>query len=206
MKLKSLLLVVLAFLATVAAPAKKKDTTPEDQNKVYIFGFATTFDSDVVYITDIQELDSAFILKSGFLYSRDSYSYQLREHMRKEGVENAVTMVSFSGKKEKLEKRYLKLKKRYTNPKKKKGEEQKHYIVNFITADAFKFTAVPADESVIKKDAVWKAEQKELRKKAKAEKKANKRNIKQAKAERKAANKATIREQKRQQQQERKAK
>ena len=51
MKLKSLLLVVLAFLATVAAPAKKKNTTPEDQNKVYIFGFATTFDSDVVYIT-----------------------------------------------------------------------------------------------------------------------------------------------------------
>ena len=48
----------------------------------------------------------------------------------------------------------------------------------------------------MKKDAVWKAEQKAYRQQKKAEIKENKRKVKEAKAERKAANDAAIREQK----------
>lgn len=47
----------------------------------YICGFATSFNDSTVYFTDIQYMDSTYTdSKTGFLYSRDNYSYQLRGH------------------------------------------------------------------------------------------------------------------------------
>ena len=189
------LLVLAALTIALTATAKKKEQQPENK-KVYIFGVATTFTSDSVYITDIQQLDSAFIMKSGFLYSRDTYAYQLRDHMKKTGVDRAVSAVSFAKTREKAEKKYAKISKRYLHPKKKKYFDTPDYVVSKITAADFTFTAIPADETVLKKDAEWKAEQKAYRKKLKADAKANRQKLKAEKAERKAANDAAIREQK----------
>ena len=208
MKLRNINILLLALLIPLCATAKKKEknNSPSENHKVYIYGFATTFNSETVYITDIQQLDSAFIMKSGFLFSRDTYSYQLREYMKTLGVENAVSVVSFAKTRDKAEKKYLKLKKRYTNPKIKKNKETLLYDVVFINQNDFKFTSIAADDAILKKDALWKAEQKELKKKAKAEAKENKRKVKEAKAARKAANQAAIREQKQRHRQERKTK
>ena len=192
-QLKTLLLTAALF--PFIATAKKKDHQEVNQ-KVYIFGIATTFTSDSIYITDIQQLDSAFIMKSGFLYSRDSYTYQLRQHMQDIGINRAVSVVSFAKTREKAEKKYAKINKRYLHPKKKKYGETPDYVVSYISATDFAFTAIPADADVLKKDAVWKAEQKAFRKQQKEEAKANRQKVKAAKAERKAANDAAIREQK----------
>lgn len=197
MKIKNILIALLAICLPLSALAKKKEKAEDNQPKpVYIFGFATTFDSDVIYLTEIQQLDSAFIMKSGFLYSRDSYSYQLNGQMKKLGEEHAYNAIFFSHNRDKLEKRYVKLKNKYLKPKKNKKKEARAYTVNYLTAADFQFVGIPADEDVQKKDAVWKEEQKAARKKAKAEAKENKRKVKAAKAEREAANKQTIQEQK----------
>ena len=203
MNIKFKTLLLLLALIPLCATAKKKDKQEENQ-KVYVFGFATTFTSDSIYLTDIQQLDSAFIMKSGFLYSRDSYTYQLRQHMQSIGVDRAVSVISFAKTREKAEKKRAKMSKRYLYPKKKKYTETPNYVVVYIPSSDFTFTAIPADESVLKKDAVWKAEQKAYRQQKKAEIKENKRKAKEAKAERKAANDAAIREQTERNKQERK--
>ena len=71
---------VILFFATIANAANK-------QTKLYIYGVVTSFNDSTIYFTDIMELDSAWVdSKTGFLYSRDNYSYQLRNYMRKNGV------------------------------------------------------------------------------------------------------------------------
>lgn len=63
----------------------------------YICGFATSFNDSTVYFTDIQYMDSTYTdSKTGFLYSRDNYSYQLRGHMQKNGVANPTCITFFS--------------------------------------------------------------------------------------------------------------
>ena len=54
---------------------------------LYVCGLATSFNDSTVYFTEIQKIDSAYVdSKTGFLYGRDSYSYQLREQMQKQGL------------------------------------------------------------------------------------------------------------------------
>ena len=65
MRLKTLLLTACAFFVCAAASA--------GNNKVYLYGFAASFNDSTVYFTDIQELDSAVVDRGGFLYGRDSY-------------------------------------------------------------------------------------------------------------------------------------
>ena len=49
--------------------------------KVYAIGFAASFNDSIVYFTDIQEIDSAWINdKNKFLIGRDNYSYQLKNY------------------------------------------------------------------------------------------------------------------------------
>ena len=49
--------------------------------KLYAFGFSASFNDSIVYFTDIQEIDSAWINeKTKFLISRDNYSYQLKNY------------------------------------------------------------------------------------------------------------------------------
>ena len=74
MKFKTLLFILAALVATTTLYAAGKKT------RVYVYGFAASFNDSIVYFTDIQTLDSATIAsKSGFLYGRDNYSYQLRD-------------------------------------------------------------------------------------------------------------------------------
>ena len=77
----------------------------------YICGFATSFNDSTVYFTDIQYMDSTYTdSKTGFLYSRDNYSYQLRGHMQKNGVANPTCITFFSKKRKDVEKKYAALK------------------------------------------------------------------------------------------------
>ena len=80
--------------------------------------------------------------KTGFLYSRDNYSYQLRGHMQKNGVANPTCITFFSKKRKDVEKKYAALKKRYAT----KGR----YDVKYLLASDFAFTPIIADESEMK--------------------------------------------------------
>ncbi|MBQ8047176.1 MAG: hypothetical protein IJ196_04545 [Prevotella sp.] len=201
MRLRTLTTILLAAVTLSTTAANKDKKQKQDSGKgTYIFGYATTFTDSVIYMTEIQRLDSAYILKNGFLYSRDSYSYYLHDHMvNKLNVSNAICAVSFAKKQKKIEKKYLSMRKKYANPK-------HPYEIKYINNGEFQFTAVPADETVLKKDAAWKAEMKAAKKKAKQEAKENKAKTKEAKNARKTANKEAIKAQKERHKQEEAAK
>ncbi len=135
---------------------------------LYVYGFSFSFNDSTVYITDIMQLDSAWTdNRTKFLYARSSYSYQLKEYLLTKGVENPTCIISFSDKRKKAEKMYVKLKGKYA----KKGET---FTVKYIPSTDFSFSAVSAadDPSAVKGGT--KEEIKAAKKAAKEEKKAQK--------------------------------
>lgn len=110
---------------------------------LYICGLATSFNDSTVYFTEIQKIDSAYVdNKTGFLYSRDSYSYQLREHIQRKGVAHPTCITVFAKKRKDIDKKYATLKKRYAT----KGR----YDVKYISQEEFTYSPIIPDESEMK--------------------------------------------------------
>ncbi|MBO6143698.1 MAG: hypothetical protein J6O54_00375 [Prevotella sp.] len=129
MKFLKYIVLLLLTLTVTAAEAKRLKT-----NQVYMFGFSASFKDSVIYVTDIQHIEGAWIeTKNKFLMGRDNYSYQLKNHLaEKQNQPNRVCMVFYALSKKKAEKLYLKLMKKY-----KKG-----YEVRYMNATEFKFEAI----------------------------------------------------------------
>lgn len=109
-QLRSLLALMLMFILCTGFIGKKNDK----EKAVYAFGVAASFSDTLVYYTDIQLLDSVRLDKNGFLPKRQAYSTQLKEYVQYQLVhDNYTTMIYFSDKKEKLQKRYDKTLKMY---------------------------------------------------------------------------------------------
>lgn len=107
--MRKLILTLIVALTALTASAVNK---PE---KVYMYGFAASFNDSTVYFTSLQEIDSAYIdSKTKFLYSRDNYSYQLRDYLSAHGAENYTCTTVFALNRKAAEKKYAKLRKRYT--------------------------------------------------------------------------------------------
>ena len=107
--MRKLILTLVVALTTLTASAVNK---PE---KVYMYGFAASFNDSTVYFTSLQEIDSVYIdSKTKFLYSRDNYSYQLRDYLSAHGAENYTCTTVFALNRKAAEKKYAKLRKRYT--------------------------------------------------------------------------------------------
>ena len=164
MILKKLLLVLVAFLM-VRSVAKAADKTKQ----VYVYGMAISFNDSTVYMTDIQTLDSAAVRsKTGFLYGRDNYSYQLRDYLKSKGFQTPTCETTFSVKKKDIEKKFIATKKRYGNGK---------YTLKHITPNEFQYTVITLDvddEKPMTKEErkAMKVQAKEAKAKAKAEAKA----------------------------------
>ena len=82
---------------------------------VYMFGFSASFKDSVVYITEIEDVKGAWIdSMSKFLQNRDSYSYQLKQHMTDQYQEpERVCVVFYTTSKKEIEKKLKKLRKKY---------------------------------------------------------------------------------------------
>ena len=110
---------------------------------LYMFGFSASFSDSTIYVTDIQDVEGAWIdTKSKFLMGRDNYSYQLKEYLADKLLQpNRVCMVFFATNKAKAEKKMKKLMKKYIpNPKKKKN--LKPYEVRYLNVSDFKFSPI----------------------------------------------------------------
>ena len=107
--MRKLILTLVVALTALTASAVNK---PE---KVYMYGFAASFNDSTVYFTSLQEIDSVYIdSKTKFLYSRDNYSYQLRDYLSAHGAGNYTCTTVFALNRKAAEKKYAKLRKRYT--------------------------------------------------------------------------------------------
>lgn len=129
-KKRYILLALILLTMSLGMTAKNKTV-----QKVYLYGFSASFKDSVVYFTDIQELENVSVAeRTGFLYGRDSYSNQLREYLAEKGQPFRTCIVSFAFDRKHIEKKYLKLKSKYT----KKG----NFDIRYLKADEFKFNRV----------------------------------------------------------------
>ncbi|MDR1005198.1 MAG: hypothetical protein LBL97_09410 [Prevotellaceae bacterium] len=122
----------LVFVVSSAFSFQKKDKQKKEE-VVYAFAVATSFKDTVVYITEIQVLDSARLDKDGFLEKRTIYPYQLKNYLEftKHAPDYTCTL-SFSTKKEKLVKELTKLK--------SKLKKEKTNVLTTLSLTDFKFT------------------------------------------------------------------
>jgi len=108
--------------------------------KIYMFGVAASFTDTIVHFTDIQEVDSAWInTKNKFLLERQAYSYQLRDYLDQIlQMPHRTCIVFYSLKKEKLEKKYQKMKNLYTKSK----DGKMHFDLRQLDQAQFQFKTV----------------------------------------------------------------
>ena len=103
------LLVLACIVGTGYVGAKVK------MQPVYMFGVAASLLDSVVYVTDLQYVDSAYVDdKSGFLMERPLYTLQLQQFVEgSEKRQNLTCVVFFHKKKAKAEKKLQKIKKKF---------------------------------------------------------------------------------------------
>ena len=120
-------IVFALFCMTASLWAKVERTT------VYMFGFAASFTDSVAYVTDIQQLDSAYMeTKSEFLVDRVVYSDQMQTYLETSALmPNCTCTVFFGTKKNKVEEEYRKIRKRY--------QEDGSVILKDLKSASFKF-------------------------------------------------------------------
>ena len=124
------------MLLSVVIPAEAQNVSIQ---KVYMFGFAQSFNDSTVYLTDIQTVDSAWIQnKTKFLLERENYSYQFQHYLESEGLQHMVCVTTYALTRKDIEKKYAKLKQRYTTPR-------KHYTIEYINENEMRFTAIKPD-------------------------------------------------------------
>ena len=125
---KILFAIALVFTMCSAFSLKKDHSKP-----VYAFGISASFTDTVVYFTDIQILDSAKVSKEGFLSHRELYSYQLKNYLEDNRLQqNSTYMIYFSENKKKLEKEATKILNKY--------KKNNRMTVSRIDSDKFHFT------------------------------------------------------------------
>lgn len=138
--MKTLKRITLALLltagCTIQVCAKQIKT-----DHMYMFGFSASFKDSTIYITDIQDVQGAWYeTKTHFLMGRDNYSYQLKEYMTtQQNQPSRVCMVFFATDKKKAEKKYQKIKRKYTE-KAPGMYDVKHLTVNDFKFDPIDFT------------------------------------------------------------------
>ncbi len=121
------LLVFMTCVWTVRAEQKPKS------DRVYMFGVSASFTDSVVYITDLQVVDTAYFLpRSGYLAERTLYSSQLQLFLEEQcGQTNQTGTVFYHRKRKKLERIYLSVKKKYA--------KDKAVVVQPLGTDRFRF-------------------------------------------------------------------
>ena len=118
---KILFAIALVFTMCSAFSLKKGNSKP-----VYAFGISASF-------TDIQILDSAKISKDGFLAHRELYSYQLKNYLEDNRLQqNSTCMIYFSENRKKLEKEATKILSKY--------KRSNRIIVTRVDSEKFRFT------------------------------------------------------------------
>ena len=183
--MRIILSIILSLVFVMSASAKSK-ADPSFSAKVYMYAISASFNDSTVYITDVQEVDSAYLVKKTFLGGLKRYSEQLDNYFREKNGERRTNTVFFKTTRKKAEKQYVKLRKRYTSGDVKllvlpTGEFTFTAVRPFIEADEYANMSKTEKKEAMKKKA---AEAKAAEQKAKAEKKAAEQ---KAKAEKKAA-------------------
>ena len=161
---KVIILITLLIIIGNTQVAAKKKCLP----KIFAYGVSYSFTDTIIYITSIQEIDSAWVDgKSEFLVDRNYYSYQLKEYFNKKNDMNRVCAIFYAKKHKDITKKYIKMMKKFS--------KRKNIDIRQIPDTEFQFkTEIPDQESLIEKQELTKAERKALKAAAKKDKKQSK--------------------------------
>lgn len=126
---------LMATALSVTNLTAKTVTVP----KMYMFGFAASFNDSIVHLTEIVEVEKAYIeSKNNFLLERHNYSAQLRNYLaNQQDMPGRTCVVVSDTKRSKLEKKYMKLKRLYTDKRNSKPID-----LRVISAADFRFNRV----------------------------------------------------------------
>lgn len=143
MKLRNIL--AAAALAAAVSLTESSMAKQVMVPKMYMFGFAASFNDTIVHFTDIIEMDSAWIdTKTKFLSGLEVYSLQLRNHLaERENMPGRTTVVLFDRKRSKLEKKYLKMKRLYDGNK-----NRRPYDLRTLSPTEFRFQPINRSEEI----------------------------------------------------------
>ena len=135
MKQIAILFMTIVALGVATTANAKKITTP----KMYIYGFAASFNDSIIYFTNVQELNNVWVEKKHKeLDVRQLYSQQLRDYLKTQGLANRTCIVVANPNRAKLEKQFLKMKKLYTQSK----DGKVHYDVKYLDNQDFHFQTI----------------------------------------------------------------
>lgn len=150
------LLLAITFVVFSGVHAGKKKDTP-----VYLFGYGVALLDSTVYMSAVMPLDSAEIdSKTHILNSIVRYSNQFQSYVEALYVPHVATAIFYHKNKAKLEKKYLKLRRR--------ANEDKSLKLVEIPANEFKFVWVPyAPEAYLMPEAQTQGVKSKGRKKRK---------------------------------------
>ena len=116
----------------------KQDNTVDKSisyGTAYIYAIATSFSDSICYMTDVQRIDSAYFTGKGmFLGGIKEYVRQFNGHLVDAGAKGRTVTVFFDKKLKDAEKRYLKLRRRYSTSAK--------YDLRPVIKDQFAFSVV----------------------------------------------------------------
>lgn len=127
--MKRFLVILVAILSVSFCQAGNKKPV---MKRVYMFAFTASLVDSTAYMTDIQAVDSAYIMPNGFLADRVMYTVQLDNYLESAMHRmNNTTVVFFDEKKSKLEEKYLQIRKRY--------QKLGSLHINFLNSDQFRF-------------------------------------------------------------------
>ena len=114
-------LMLVGLCTSVCAQKYKRYFTPKD---MYMFGVCFSAIDSTVYFTDIKQVPNTSVERgSGFLYSRNNYSYQLQQYFKSTSGNNYTAVTCYNQKRTKLEKKYAKMRQKY---------QKKHFVVNYV--------------------------------------------------------------------------
>lgn len=114
-------LMLVTVCTSVCAQRNKQYFAPKD---MYMFGVCFSAIDSTVYFTDIKQVPNTSVERgSGFLYSRNNYSYQLQQYFKSTSGSNYTAVTCYNQKRAKLEKKYAKMRQKY---------QKKHFVVNYV--------------------------------------------------------------------------
>ena len=114
-------LMLVGLCTSVCAQRNKQYFAPKD---MYMFGVCFSAIDSTVYFTDIKQVPNTSVERgSGFLYSRNNYSYQLQQYFKSTSGNNYTAVTCYNQKRAKLEKKFAKMRQKY---------QKKHFVVNYV--------------------------------------------------------------------------
>jgi hypothetical protein len=125
-----LILVMVLVVGTTDIMAKRVKLP-----QIYMFGFSASFTDSIVYFTDVQAVENAWIDDSNdFLEGRGIYANQLKDYLADElQMPHRVCIIMYATKREDVEKKFLKLKRLYT------VKAKDMYDVRYLNTQEFRF-------------------------------------------------------------------